>query len=129
MIERGRDRCIFGCENPISVLFSRLSVKGHGKSIDSFVLSFIFTGSVKIAGSIVGAEATRKGSSTIFTTKSLVRHFAGMSKDKLVAGPVRPDSAIQAANVMRLAGRSTGPLEALFKSVRVLMLDHLATTV
>ena len=38
--------------------------------------------------------------------------FAGISKDKLVAGPVRPDSAVQAANVTRLARRSTGRLES-----------------
>ena len=29
-------------------------------SIDTFVLSFIFTGSVKVAGSIAGAEAVTK---------------------------------------------------------------------
>jgi hypothetical protein len=69
-------------------------------SIDTFVLSFIFTGSVKVRSPAL--KRSRKLSSTIFT-KELGPSFAGISKDKLVADPGRPDSTIQAANVTRLA--------------------------
>ncbi|WP_404655749.1 DUF2061 domain-containing protein [Bradyrhizobium sp. USDA 336] len=55
----GRDGCSFGREIPIFAPWSKLSWRITG-SIDTFVLSFIFTGSVKVAGSIAGAEAVTK---------------------------------------------------------------------
>jgi hypothetical protein len=61
-------------------------------SLDTFVLSFIFTGSVKVAGSIA---RSRKRSSTIFT-KEPGPLFAGTSKDKLMAAPAQPDALINA---------------------------------
>jgi hypothetical protein len=45
-------------------------------SIDTFVLSFIFTGSVKVAGSIAGAE----NDPLLSSRKSLVRHSLGSAR-------------------------------------------------
>ncbi|WP_342740871.1 hypothetical protein [Bradyrhizobium sp. B117] len=44
------------------------------------MLSFIFTGSVKVAGSIAGAEAITKNDPLLSSRKSLVRHSLGPAR-------------------------------------------------
>lgn len=96
-------------------------------SIDTFVLSLIFTGSVKVAGSIAGAEAITKMILYTIFTKEPGPSFAGISKDKLVAGALIP---LFRPPITRLARRSTGLLESFVQiDTRILMPDHLGTTV
>jgi uncharacterized membrane protein len=70
-------------------------------SIDTFVLSFIFTGSVRVAGSIAGAEAITK-MILYYLHERAWSVILWDQRGKRVASPAQPDPLFNALRKERL---------------------------